>query len=79
MYVLLLQKSLLREMENFLDAHNIATAEFKEQAKIIIDASNKNYSLHIGNVSDSTFAVGDKAKASRDGKKDSADQIGDRS
>lgn len=70
MYVLLLQKSLLREMENFLDAHNIATAEFKEQAKIIIDASNKNYSLHIGHVSDSTFAVGDKSEASGGGKKD---------
>jgi hypothetical protein len=68
MYVLLLQKSLLREMENFLNDHNIATAEFKEQAKIIIDASNKNYSVHIGNVSDSTFSVGDKAKASREEK-----------
>jgi hypothetical protein len=68
MYVLLLQKSLLREMENFLNDHNIATAEFKEQAKIIIDASNNNYSVHIGNVSDSTFSVGDKAKASREEK-----------
>jgi hypothetical protein len=73
MYVLLLQKSLLREIENFLNDHNIATTEFKEQAKIIIDASNQNYSLHIGNVSNSTFAVGDKAKASGEGKKDSAD------
>jgi len=72
MYVLLMQKSLLREMENFLDAHNIATAEFKEQAKIIIDASNNNYSLHIGHVSDSTFAVGDKSQASRGEKKDSS-------
>lgn len=71
MYLLLLQKSLLREIENFLDAHNIATAEFKEQAKVIIDASNKNYSVHIGNVSDSTFAVGDQAKASRTGRQDS--------
>jgi hypothetical protein len=73
MYVLLLQKSLLRAVENFLDDHNIATDEFKEQAKIIIDASNKNYSVHIGNVSNSTFAVGDKAKASGEGKKESAD------
>ena len=73
MYVLLLQNSLLREIENFLNEHNIATTEFKEQAKIIIDASNKNYSVHIGNVSNSTFAVGDKAKASGEGKKDSAD------
>jgi hypothetical protein len=73
MYVLLLQKSLLREIEEFLNDHNIATDEFKEQAKIIIDASNNNYSLHIGNVSNSTFAVGDKAKASGEGKKDSAD------
>jgi hypothetical protein len=73
MYVLLLQKTLLREIENFLNDHNIASTEFKEQAKIIIDASNQNYSLHIGNVSNSTFAVGDKAKASGEGKKDSAD------
>lgn len=63
MYVLLMQKSLLREMENFLDDHNIATADFKEQAKIIIDASYKNYSLHIGKVSNSNFAVGDKSSA----------------
>src|SRR5215831_18118024 len=73
MYVLLLQKSLLRVVENFLDDHNIATDEFKEQAKIIIEASYKNYSLHIGNVSNSTFAVGDKAKASGGGEKDSTD------
>jgi hypothetical protein len=73
MYLLLLQSSLLREMENFLDDHNIAVAQFKEQAKVIIDASYNNYSTHIGNVSDSTFAVGDKAKAAGGGKKDSAD------
>jgi hypothetical protein len=78
MYVLLLQKSLLREMENFLDAHNIATAEFKEQAKIIIDASNKNYSLHIGHVSDSVFAVGDKSQASGGGRRTPPDEGGDR-
>jgi hypothetical protein len=70
MYVLLLQKSLLREVENFLNDHDIATAEFKEQAKVIIDASYKNYSVHIGNVSDSTFAVGEKAKAKQGGDKD---------
>jgi hypothetical protein len=70
MYVLLLQKSLLREVENFLNDHNIATVEFKEQAKVIIDASNKNYSVHISNVSDSTFAVGEKAKAKGGGDKD---------
>jgi hypothetical protein len=70
MYVLLLQKSLLREMMNFLDDHNIATAEFEEQAKIIIDASNKNYSVHIGKVTDSAFAIGDSAKARRDAKEE---------
>ena len=73
MYVLLLQKTLLREIENFLNDHNIASTEFKEQAKIIIDASYQNYSLHIGDVSNSTFAVGNKAKASGEGKKESAD------
>jgi hypothetical protein len=72
MYVLLLQKTLLREIENFLDDHNIATAEFVAQAKVIIDASNNNYSLHIGNVSGSTFAVGDNAKAGGGEKKDSS-------
>lgn len=72
MYLLLLQKSLLREVENFLSDHNIATAEFKEQAKVIIDASSENYSVHIGNVSDSTFAVGQKAKATGGEEKNSA-------
>jgi hypothetical protein len=73
MYLLLLQKSLLREVENFLADHNIGTADFHAQAKVIIDASYKNYSVHIGNVSDSTVAVGDKAKASGGGDKSSAD------
>lgn len=68
MYLLLLQKSLLREVEKFLDEHNIALEEFREQAKIIIDASNKNYSIHVGTVSQSTFAVGENAKASTEGK-----------
>lgn len=73
MYVLLLQKSLLREMEKFLDEHNVATADFKDQAKIIIDESNKYYSVHIGNVSDSNFAVGEKASAGSKGNRDSSD------
>jgi hypothetical protein len=68
MYLLLLQKSLLREVENFLDEHNIASDEYREQAKVIIDASNKNYSFHVGTVSQSTFAFGENAKASADGK-----------
>jgi hypothetical protein len=72
MYVLLLQKSLLREMEIFLDEHNIATADFRDQAKIIIEESNKYYSVHIGNVSDSSFAVGENANASGKGNRDSS-------
>lgn len=72
MYVLLLQKSLLRGIEIFLDAHNIATADFTEQAKVIIDESNKYYSVHIGNVSDSSFAVGEKASANGKGNQDSS-------
>jgi len=70
MYLLLLQKTLLREVENFLADHNIGTADFKEQAKVIIEASYSNYSVHIGNVSDSTFAVGEKAQARRQGEPD---------
>jgi hypothetical protein len=73
MYLLLLQNSLLREVENFLNDHNVPTTEFKRQAKVIIDASYNNYSVHVGNVSDSTFAVGDKAKASSGGDKSSAE------
>ena len=69
----MLQKSLLREVENFLADHDIGTSDFEAQAQVIIDASNKNYSVHIGNVSDSTVAVGDKAKASGGGDKSSAD------
>jgi hypothetical protein len=69
MYLLLLQKSLLREVGKFLDEHNIALEEFEEQAKIIIDASSKNYSLHVGNVSGSTFAFGENARASTTGGK----------
>jgi hypothetical protein len=72
MYLLLLQKSLLREMENFLDEHNIASDEFRDQAKIIIDASNKNYSFHVGAVSQSTFAFGENAKASAERRAGSA-------
>ena len=45
MYLLLLQKSLLREVENFLADHNIGTTDFQAQAKVIIDASYKNYSV----------------------------------
>jgi hypothetical protein len=73
MYLLLLQNSLLREVENFLNDHNVPTTEFKAQAKVIIDASYNNYSVHIGKVSASTFAVGDTAKASGGGDKSSAD------
>lgn len=71
MYVLLLQKSLLREIGSFLNDHNIATAEFDDQAKIIIDASYKNYSVHTGDVTNSTFAIGERTKASGGGKQDS--------
>jgi hypothetical protein len=78
MYLLLLQKSLLREVENFLDEHNVELEEFKEQAKIIIDASNKNYSLHVGTVSNSTFAFGENAKAtSAEGKTGAAGKSAD--
>jgi hypothetical protein len=72
MYLLLLQKSLLREVEEFLVDHNLGTAEFKERAKIIIEESYNNYSVHIGQVSDSTFAMGDNAKAFGGGEKKSS-------
>jgi hypothetical protein len=63
MYVLLMQKSLLREIGNFLDRHDIELVEFEEQAKIIVEASFKNYNVHLGNVSNSTIAVGETAQS----------------
>ncbi len=72
MYVLLLQKSLLREMESFLIQHNIAIGDFKDQAQIIIKQTNENYSVNIGNVSDSNFSVGGNASSTGKGSKGSA-------
>jgi hypothetical protein len=63
MYVLLMQKSLLREIGNFLDRHDIALVEFEEQAKIIVDASYKNYNVHLGEVSNASIAIGESAQS----------------
>jgi len=64
MYVLLLQKTLIREIGKFLDRHNIEQAEFEAQAKIIIDASFKNYNVHVGEgISNSNISVGEGAKS----------------
>jgi hypothetical protein len=68
MYVLLLQKSLIREIGNFLDKHNIDQGEFNKQAQVIIDASYKNYSFHVGgNVSGANISVGDNANSGEAG------------
>jgi len=68
MYVLLLQKSLIREIGNFLREHNIDQGEFDKQAQIIIDASYKNYSFHVGgNVSGANISVGDNANSGGSG------------
>jgi hypothetical protein len=72
MYLLLLQKSLLREVRHFLREHNIASEDFDEQVKVIINASYTNYSSHIGSVSQSTLAFGENAKASTEKKADSS-------
>jgi hypothetical protein len=70
MYVLLLQKSLIREIGNFLNEHNIDQGELDEQAQVIIDASYKNYSFHVGgNVSGANISVGDSANSGGSGGK----------
>jgi hypothetical protein len=79
LYILLLQKSLIREIGNFLDRHNIEQSEFKAQADIIINASYKNYSMHVGgSVSNSNISMGNKARAGGDAKPDGGRQQGGR-
>ncbi len=64
MYVLLLQNSLIRGMEKFLDSHNIDRGEFEAQAKVIVDASYKNYNIHVGGkISKSSISVGENARS----------------
>jgi hypothetical protein len=66
MYVLLLQNSLIRGMEKFLDDYNIDRGEFKAQAKVIVDASYKNYNIHVGGkISNSSISVGENAQSGR--------------
>lgn len=77
MYILLLQKTLIREIGIFLDKHNIEQSEFTTQANVIINASNNNYSMHVGgNVSGSSFSMGNKARASGGGRPDAGSQPG---
>ena len=69
MYVLLLQKSLIREISDFLSQHNIELDEFQAQVQIIIDASFKNYNLHVGgDISNSNVSVGENVKSGGDTK-----------
>jgi len=79
MYVLLLQESLIREIGDFLDRHNIEQTEFNSQAKIIIDASYKNYSMHVGgSISDSNISMGNAARSGGGGKSDGGRPAGGR-
>jgi hypothetical protein len=73
MYVLLLQNSLIRGMEEFLVSHNIDLGEFQTQTKVIVDASYKNYNIHVGGkISKSSISVGENARSGR-AKKPSGD------
>jgi len=65
MYVLMSQQVLEREIRDFLRKHDVALSEFDEQIGEIAKSTHKYYNIHIGNVSESTFAVGDKAQAKK--------------
>jgi len=65
MYVLMSQQVLEREIRDFLRKHDVALSEFDAQIGEIAKSTHKHYNIHIGNVSDSTFAVGDKTQAKK--------------
>lgn len=67
MSVLLAQEKLIRAINRFLTAKNVDTGQLKSQIEVIVKATNKYYSVHLGDVTDSVIAVGKGAQASSSG------------
>ena len=65
MYVLMSQQVLEREIRDFLRRHDVALNDFDAQIDEIAKSTHKHYNIHIGSVSESTFAVGDKSQAKK--------------
>jgi hypothetical protein len=64
MSVLLAQEKLIRAINTFLIAKNVDTGQLESQIKVIVEATNKYYSVHLGDVTDSVVAIGKGAQAS---------------
>jgi hypothetical protein len=63
MFVLMSQEILVREVRAFLREHGVSLAGFDQQVKEISKSTYKVYSVHLGDVSGSVVAVGDKPNA----------------
>ena len=63
MFVLMSQAILVREVRVFLREHNVSLAGFDQQIEEISKSTYKYYNVHVGDVSDSVVAVGDKSTA----------------
>jgi hypothetical protein len=67
MFVLLAQGKLIRAVAGFLGRKNVDTGQLDSQVKVIVEETNKYYSLHLGDVSNSNIAFGKNAQASGGG------------
>jgi hypothetical protein len=67
MAVLLAQEKLIRTIANFLSKKNVDTGQLESQVEVIVTETNKYYSLHLGDVSNSSIAFGKNAQASGGG------------
>jgi len=63
MFVLMSQEILVREIRKFLRKCNVDLGGFERQIEEISKSTYKFYNVHVGNVSDSVVAIGDKASA----------------
>jgi hypothetical protein len=67
MSVLLAQEKLIRTIANFLSKKNVDTGQLESQVEVIVSETNKYYSFHLGDVSNSSIAFGKNAQASSGG------------
>lgn len=64
MFVLLAQEKPIRAISVFLQKKNVDTGQLKTQVEVIVKETNKFFSVHLGDVSNSNVAIGKKAQAS---------------
>jgi hypothetical protein len=68
MYVMMSQQALTREIRAFLRKHDVSLGAFDSQVEEIHKSTFKFYNVHLGNVTDSVVAVGDKSRAKGESK-----------